>query len=365
MTEWETKGVLKRNIMPWWTRPNTKKRPPGTDPWKKVLPPGAAEATVVQRHVSEVIKQLALTASTPLRMVDAYKKVSFYSRKPDIVICPAKYASSESHPAAFNIIAVGDVKGRHSGSEFADDEIGKIISFLIDLLRTRPDRNTATGFLTDSYIIQFIRVTILRSVARVDYTCDVTQSYILHRAGTNTEPCGGDWLHTLLSQDPAVLGCPTMELVVDGSIVEIKSYLGEGSSSVVWLGRHKECDVVVKIFRTGHESDLKAEIGNLNTVKNIKGVIKCIGSDHKSILLLSPVGTPFSSHGQGETLLPSAEHFCQLLSILCSAHNLGLLHRDLSLSNFFLGADGKVQTAGSKVCMCCLCTYLRPLSVSK
>jgi len=344
VTDWESKGLLKRNVAPWWTRPEVRNRPPGTDPWEKVLPLGAAEATIVQPHVSQVIKNLA-EVSTPLRMLDAHKKVSFFDRKPDIVICPAHYASSL--PTAWYIVAIGDVKGRRSGTSetFDNDEIGKMISFLRDLLRSRPDRDSATGFLTDGFIVQFIRLRISRLEARLDCTVDVTQPYFLRRAAA-MELCGGDWLHTLLSEKPHVLGCPTTELSVDSSVVEITRYLGEGSSSVVWQGKHKQRDVVVKIFRKGHERDLLAEIRNLTAVQGIMGVTKHAGANVSSgVLLLSPVGTPLSPHGQGDgTLLPSAEHFDQLVSIVQAAHggSIKLLHRDLSWANFFLGPDGKV-----------------------
>ena len=351
MDNWEKKGLLTRNAHPWWAS-TPLKRPPGDDPWANAPAKGATEAKIVQPYVSKVITKLAKAPATRLRLVDAWNKVSYFNRKPDIVICPAEHASGESHPAAFYIVAVGDVKGRRLGSEeFNDDEIGRMISFLIDLLRTRPDRSEATGFLIDGYIIQFIRVTIMRSAAGPGYKCDVTMPFVLPRAtGTGAQPCGGDWLHSLLSQDPVVLGCPTTELSVDGTTVEITRYLGEGSSSVVWQGRHKERDVVVKVFRTGHEKDLTAEIRNLAAVKNLTGVPKFVGS-HVSggsgggVLLLSPVGTPFSSHGHGGTILPSAEHFAQLVGIVKAAHDekINLLHRDLSLANFFLGPDGKVR----------------------
>src|SRR6185312_11929284 len=162
-----------------------------TDPWKKVLAAGAAEATVVQPHVSKVIKELA-EAKTPLRMLDTFKKTSFFTRKPDICICPVEHAATL--PAPWYIIAIGDVKGRRSGSEgFGNDEIGKIILFLIDLLRTRPDRPAATGFLTDSYVIQFIRLRVSSSAA-FGFEADVTRPFVLKRvAVTGTEPCGGDW----------------------------------------------------------------------------------------------------------------------------------------------------------------------------
>ena len=264
---------------------------------------------------------------------------------------PASEIGYAVFPCTFSLrlVAIGDVKGRRrsASAEFSDDEIGKVISFLQDLLCSRPDRPAATGFLTDSFIIQFIRLRILRLGVRVDYEVDVTRPYYLRRAGR--EPCGGDWLHTLLSEKPHVLGCPTTELSVDGSIVEITRYLGEGSSSVVWQGKHNQSAVVVKVFRAGHEHDLEAEIRNLAAVQGLVGVTKYAASDtSSSVLLLSPVGTPFSPHGQGGgTMLPSAEHFAQLIGIIQAAHDkqINLLHRDLSWANFFLGPDGKVRDA--------------------
>ena len=316
----------------------------GRRPVEGVLPQGASEKRVVQPHMTKVIKELA-NADTRLRMLDTHDKVSFFDRKPDIVICPANYASSL--PAAWYIVAIGDVKGRRSGQDkFDDDEIGKVIFFLQDLLRARPDRTTATGFLTDSYIIQFFRVRII-SKEQLNYKVDATRPYYLKRPADGTV-CGGDWLHSLLQENPFTLGAPTIELSVDGSIVEITRYLGEGSSSVVWQGKHKERDVVVKIFRAGHEHDLEAEKCNLDAVKDVAGVTKYVASVGGGILLLSPVGTPFSSHGHEGTILPSAEHFAQLVSIVEAVHkHARLLHRDLSLNNFFLGPDGKVRGARS------------------
>ena len=43
--------------------------------------------------------------------------------------------------ALAHIVVIGAVKGRRSSAEeFSEDEIGKVISFLTDLLRLRPDR---------------------------------------------------------------------------------------------------------------------------------------------------------------------------------------------------------------------------------
>ena len=175
-------NCLHPDIEPWWTKPDTAKRT-DADLWKGVLPQGASKKRVVQPHMTKVIKELA-KVDTRLRMLDTHDKVSFFDRKPDIVICPANYASSL--PAAWYIVAIGDVKGRRSGQDkFDDDEIGKVIFFLQDLLRARPDKTTATGFLTDSYIIQFFRVRII-SKEQLNYKVDATRPYYLKRPADGT-----------------------------------------------------------------------------------------------------------------------------------------------------------------------------------
>jgi serine/threonine protein kinase len=40
--------------------------------------------------------------------------------------------------------------------------------------------------------------------------------------------------------------------------------------------------------------------------------------------------------------LAFAQHYCALVDILSAAHKLGVIHRDLSHSNFFLRLDGNV-----------------------
>lgn len=333
------------NQIPWWATSNdalAARSQNKADPWKKKLPKGSSEKTVVQPHVTCIIKELAKDKTT-LRMLDTHDKVSLFNRKPDICVCPAEYAATL--PAAWYIVAIGDIKGRRLGQEeFTDGEIGSLVSFLQDLLRARPDRTQATGFLTDSFIIQFFRLHVASTGVVMDYDLDATPVYFLKRQKKAKQVCGGDWLRSLLLQSPHTLGCPITDLSVAGSMVEIVRYLGDGSSSVVWQGKHKGCDVVVKIFRMGHEDDLEAELENLAKVEHLSGVTKCVASNSDSkVLLLSPVGTPFSWKRQEGKILPLAGHFAQLVSIVESAHNVCLLHRDLNWTNFFLGPDGKVR----------------------
>jgi hypothetical protein len=134
-----------------------------------------------------------------------------------------------------------------------------------------------------------------------------------------------------------------MEVMVDNAVVEFGPYLGEGSSAIVWQGKHKRRDVVVKVFRRDRAADLDAERNNLNKVKGLKGVTKYEGhAADANALLLSPIGMRFVSHGRDSTtILPSAEHFMQLVGVIKQVHDIKLLHRDLNWSNFFF-AEGKV-----------------------
>ena len=184
----------------------------------------------MQKHVSAVLMAMA-RLSTTLRMLDTHDQVTFLNRKPDICIVPANHAKTV--PAAWYVVALGDVKGRRSRQEkFNSEEIGSLVSFLQDLLRTLADRGVATGFLTDSYIIQFFRVR-LTPAAPLGMHVDATRPYHLKRPRGKPALCGGDLLLSLLLQKPTALGCPMIDLSVDRSVVEISRYLGEGS----WCGK--------------------------------------------------------------------------------------------------------------------------------
>ena len=326
---------------PWWAPP-TLEQLADPDPWKRTppLPKGASEKDVVQPYVSEVIRQLGRSPTT-LRMHDTHNRVSYLGRKPDVCIYPADSSSS-----CWYIVAVGEVKGRRGDlEEFDDGEAGKLISFLQDLLRLRPDREWATGFLTDGHLIQFFRVDVTRDRALVSISAvKCTQVFRLPRP-PNGSRSGGDWLHALLMQSPNSLGCHFMDLDVGGHRLELLRYLGEGSSGVVWQGKHnKDENIVVKIFRTGKIEEFRCERRNLKKVEHIAGVTKLIDSDSDvCVLLLSPVGQPFSLHRREGAHLVSAEHFLQLVDILKATHAAGLVHRDLSWNNFFLTAHGKVR----------------------
>ena len=117
--------------------------------------------------------------------------------------------------------------------------------------------------------------------------------------------------------------------------------MGTGSSATVWAATWQGEDLVAKIFHHGSAQHLLDELSNLNLVKNVKGVTQLRGSaerpgDSNNVLLLSPVGKPFSLLTDN---LLFADHFCELVDILKDTHeNAQLVHRDLSWNNFFVGA---------------------------
>src|SRR6185437_2682052 len=126
------------------------------DPWAVELPSKASEAAIVQPHVSGVIKQHPSLSGAALRLFDTHAKVSYLGRSPDIVIGPIRggdhlpcknKTNVQAHPQPFYIVAIGDVKGRRTEEEFTLKEQGHMASFLVDLLRVRPDRRLAVGFL--------------------------------------------------------------------------------------------------------------------------------------------------------------------------------------------------------------------------
>jgi hypothetical protein len=92
-------------------------------------------------------------------MKDTHNTPTVGKRKPDIV------HSRQDHPEnTFNIVCLGELKGRRNGAQFTNDEKGQILDTTLALARLQPFRNEFTCYLTDTKFIQFFKIVVTRKV---------------------------------------------------------------------------------------------------------------------------------------------------------------------------------------------------------
>jgi hypothetical protein len=288
---------------------------------KNAVAIGASENTVVQPYWRKKIKEIndSLDPSLTVTLVDTHGTPTIGTRKPGIISVSGKHFRfkhlffffsdisgkvKEKPLSPFYIALVGEVKAGRTGlDEFTNEEKGQLDSFLYELLRLQPQRQQATGFLTDGRIIQFFRLT-----HKEGYLLEETPVYYLHDDG-------GAYLLGLLRSSPLSLGLPETELMCDKLPVIIQDVLGIGGTATVYQGDYqKERDpVVVKVFRTPKgDGFLEREVNALKRVKSLQpDVPRIVGiSDSQTALLLTPVGMHFRHSSKNhQTSLPLASRY--------------------------------------------------------
>jgi hypothetical protein len=282
-------------------------------------------------------------------------------RKPDIVGYRHGKIQNEYH-----IAVVGEVKGRREkgkNEEFTKAEIAELVAFMHATLIVQPLRRCVTGFLTDGKLIQFYKLhrgdTDLH-LPPPRHDLDLTRTNVLSLATD-----GADRLLELLYAIPSQLDLTPDVITVRGDHAsspenaDIERHLGSGSSAVAYAARFRGKTAVVKVFHS--REGLEAEKNALWKLAKVPAVSRVILADLKeSVLVLEPVGHRFAATlhelqraprprpqtiKQGDRpFAPMADDFCQLVDILQACHAVGLVHRDLNLTNFFLDATtGKVR----------------------
>jgi hypothetical protein len=218
---------------------------------------------------------------------DAYKQVSFGSRKPDIV----NYQKDKTGSLA--ITSFGDFKKRGTGN-FSNDEVGHVLDmarvFMEDVMI---HRKFVVVFLSDGVRWQFFRVErgssgVLKymEAAVISNAMDGWQRYI-----------------ALLSAPMKQVGFVIPE--IDG--VELHEVLGRGGSAVVYRGKYKEKEVLVKVFFETRKLSFEAERNALTTLKGVAGVPRsevCLDvmnhisleGSYRKVIVVTPVGTPLAKH---------------------------------------------------------------------
>jgi hypothetical protein len=339
-----------KDVPPWWTaycdEPSSHRLASFRKLFLQQPGPGLSEAVVQAFWTAFVAGLQGLEFIIPHRLVDAHDRISFLHRKPDIVA----YHPTCLTDTPFGITLIAEMKAsKEMGkvSEFTATEIGHLLGFCEDLLELQLGRPSLTAFLTDGRIIQFFKV-----MRKADtYTACCTSVFELESTSTATSGAGvGSYLLLkLLLCPPAKLDSPYRELKVDGRVVDLHEWLGSGASANVYRATFNDREMVAKLFHNQRHLDQE-----MSTLKKVAGhpqlttLVPTLEAVTDSALLLSPVGVPFAttlmSLVKNRLRLPQLEDLQQLLHIIkTTAQALHMVHRDLSLANFFRRqSDGKV-----------------------
>jgi hypothetical protein len=181
---------------------------------------GASETKVVQPLWSKLLRQLPKNGAVVLK--NTFNKVSFGTRKPDAV----GYIVNKPKNV-FHIALIGEVKSRQMTDDFSKEAKGQLTSFLMELLADyQPYQDQVTGFLTDSYLIQFFKLSRAKPLFRLIEG----PVLLLHEDG-------GRWLVGFLqAAHPAAR---LFDIKIKGKPVIVGNLLGLGGSSVVHEGSYQ------------------------------------------------------------------------------------------------------------------------------
>jgi len=182
--------------------------------------------------------------------------------------------------------------------------------------------NFCFGFITDCETIYFVKVLVDPSEDDEDsYSYFITPAY-------NMKEKGGMYLYTLLSQTPEELGWCNFFQSYREVVYTLEAQLGEGLTASVW----KSHNYAIKHFKLTHISTFNQECFIYAIFKNngVSGVSQLIDKG-KDFIVTTPVGVPVD--------ILETSHIKDIVSTLKIIHRIGLVHRDLRLSNF-IDVDG-------------------------
>ena len=128
------------------------------------------------------------------------------------------------------------------------------------------------------------------------------------------------------------------EFAVDTSIVKIDCLLGYGRFSTVYRGTYSDnSEVVVKVFADTNSEALQREKSNLeklqvNKVPNVPTLVVSL----KNALIMKPCANHLKTFDIKE------KHITEMVTTLCKAHEIDLVHRDVREPNLLLTNEGGV-----------------------
>jgi hypothetical protein len=266
-----------------------------------------------------------------LRWEDRHLTTSIATRKPDEVMYIAGHPST-----VYYIAVVGDLKS--PGQDFTTANKGHILSFLVRLMECQPFRHFAFGYLRNSEVVQFFKVT--RGNEGFTYLQTPEYNWCLE---------GADIFADLLTAQPSELGWCVPELPFES--MHTTAFLGSGMSCSVYATSN---NTVVKIFRRNQELDV--ELLNLKIVGSviaIKTFVPRVVRHSGDFLEVTPIGRHYTDdlvqasaedEQRDDADLPrravfGLKHILQLIFVISQSP---LVHRDLHLNNMYITEEGNL-----------------------
>lgn len=251
-----------------------------------------------------------------LKVVDTHLNSYLDGRKPDVsFFAPEKDSSTVSQ---FNVVIATEIKTRKTLANIETDaSTGEMATWAHRILRCQPLREFCFTFITDCENILFLKTVLVAD----GYKYFMTPSYKLEGTGTK-------FLQTLLSAPLDSLGFNRPIFEVDNRAYHVKSLLGEGLTSSVW----SDGTVAIKQYKPKYYDIQQNEVAILETLAtlNSPNLPKLVDKGNRFIVM-SPLGTSF---------LPITRRSVKaVLNILKQAHEVGIVHRDLRLSNIIKVGD--------------------------
>jgi hypothetical protein len=130
-----------------------------------------------------------------------------------------------------------------------------------------------------------------------------------------------------------------MAYIIEG--VTLNEFLGLGAQSMVFSGEYKGKQVVVKVYN--REVDCNVELDTRKVLSDVEHIPKLVvetpllANYGNPVLLLTPVGRAIQPKRNGS--LVNGDHIADLIKVVKTAHERGLVHCDIKPDNIYFSED--------------------------